>query len=178
MKAKTLESGRLILKPVSMEHLTQEYVDWLNDKDVYRFLETGGNYSLEMLEEYLNSVVRNDIYFWAIHIKDSGIHIGNIKIDPVNSRHGTGEYGILMGRRSEWNKGYAKEASVRVIEYCFDEVKLRKITLGVVADNVNAVKLYEKIGFETEGIYRKHGLYDGKYCDIIRMALFNPAYSL
>jgi RimJ/RimL family protein N-acetyltransferase len=35
------------------------------------------------------------------------------------------------------------------------------------------VKLYESLGFEVEGIYRMHGKYDGKYCDALRMALFN-----
>ena len=38
-------------------------------------------------------------------------------------------------------------------------------------------KLYQKLGFEVEGIYKKHGKYQGKYCDIIRMALFNPNYN-
>ena len=35
------------------------------------------------------------------------------------------------------------------------------------------MKLSESLGFEVEGVYRMHGKYDGKYCDAIRMALFN-----
>jgi RimJ/RimL family protein N-acetyltransferase len=73
-------------------------------------------------------------------------------------------------------KGFAKEATQKIIDFCFNELEIRKLTLGVVADNFAAVKLYKKLNFKTEGIYKKHGLYQGKYCDIIRMALFNPNF--
>ncbi len=82
----------------------------------------------------------------------------------------------MMGRRSEWGKGYAKEASNKVINFCFQKLHIRKITLGVVADNAAAVALYKKMGFVIEGVYKKHGFYDNKYCDTFRMALFNPLF--
>lgn len=176
MKAPILKTSRLILKPLCMEHLSDDYVGWLNDKEVYRYLETGGNYNKEMLERYLKEVVEKDIYFWAIHIKENGLHIGNVKIDPINHRHGWAEYGIMMGRKSEWGKGYAKEATLKVIDFCFNKLQIRKITLGVVADNSSAVNLYKKLGFELEGVYKKQGLYEGKFCDVVRMAIFNSSF--
>jgi RimJ/RimL family protein N-acetyltransferase len=59
------------------------------------------------------------------------------------------------------------------LEYCFKELNLRKINLGVVIENTSAYNLYKNIGFELEGIFKEHGLYQGKYCDIARMAIFN-----
>lgn len=171
----TLNSERLRLRPLNLTHCTTEYVAWMNNHEVYKYLETGGNYKMEDLRNYLESVEANDsILFWAIHLKESGKHIGNIKIDPVNKRHGLGEYGIMMGDSDEWGKGYAKEASEIVIDHCFRELRLRKITLGVVEDNSAALNLYRKLGFLTEGVYRNHGYYDGKLCNIIRMAIFKP----
>lgn len=177
MIAPYLESERLSYRPVSMSHLSQDYVNWLNDPEVYRYLETGGNYTIEMLNAFLEEVEKKEILFWGIHLKSNGIHIGNIKIDPINERHGIGEYGILMGRTGEWGKGYAKEASQAIIDFCFNSIKLRKMTLGVVINNVAAVNLYKKLGFRIEGHYKKHGFYEGKYCDVLRMALFNPLFS-
>lgn len=172
-----LESERLQYLPLSKEHCTQEYVNWMNDAEVIQFLESGGNYTIEQLEEYLESIVKKgNILFWAIHLKETGEHIGNIKIDPINSKHGYGEYGILMGAKKHWGKGYAKEASLAIIDYCFNETGLRKMTLGVVEKNIAAVELYKKIGFEVEGLYKKHGIYKGEYCDTLRMALFNPSF--
>lgn len=68
MKAKIIETERLVLRPLSLEHLSQDYVSWLNDEDVYKYLETGGNYTLEMLRGFIDEVVKKDIYFWGIHL--------------------------------------------------------------------------------------------------------------
>ncbi len=168
-----LESQRLIYKPLSCKHLSIDYVNWLNDNNVIRYLETGGNYTLKMLSEYLKEVEKKNIYFWAIHLKESDKHIGNIKIDPINMRHGLGEYGIMMGDSKEWGKGYAYEASDKIIQYSFEDIGLRKLTLGVVEDNIAALTLYHKLRFSVEGVYKEHGLYEGKYCNVIRMAIFN-----
>lgn len=171
-----IETERLLLKPLSFEHVTQNYLKWLNDEDIYKYLEVDGDYTLDMLRNYVEDMIKKNICFWAIHIKSNGLHIGNIKIDPINQRHGFAEYGIMMGEKSEWNKGYAKEATKSVIKFCFDNLNIRKITLGVVSDNISAVNLYKSLDFNVEGVYKNHGIYMGKYCDILRMALFNPEF--
>lgn len=174
MKAPILTDKRLELRPLDLSFCTQQYVDWMNDQEVYKFLETRGHYTIEKLTEYLSDVEEKDILFWAIIIKDSGKHIGNIKIDPINVIHGLGEYGIMMGEKNEWGNGYAYGASQLVIEYCFEILNIRKLNLGVVEENVSAVNLYKKLGFEVEGIYKNHLLYDSQYLNALRMALFNP----
>lgn len=173
---RNFESGRLYYEPIAMSHATSDYLGWLNDAEVNKYLEVKKENTLEELRAYIQDALEKKIFFWAIHLKANGKHIGNIKIDPINCKHGTGEYGIMMGDKSEWSKGYAKESSIAVIDFCFGELNLRKMTLGVLEYNVAAVQLYQKLGFTTEGIYKKHVLHDGIYCNILRMALFNPTY--
>lgn len=174
MAIETLDTPRLVLRKLDTSFCAERYVNWMNDKTVNLYLESGGDYTIDKLCNYLETVENQDILFWAICLKDSGKHIGNIKIDPVNFRHQYGEYGIMMGDSTEWGKGYAKEASKAVLDYCFSVLELRKINLGVVEDNYSAVKLYRALGFEVEGIFKNHGIYDHKLCNVLRMALFNP----
>lgn len=178
MKAPELKTDRLLLQPLTSAFLSEEYVSWLNDPLVNQYLETPSDYTLEDLQAYLTVVDKQDILFWAIVHQNDNKHIGNIKIDPVHPRDKRGEYGILMGNTEYWGKGYAKEASEAVIHYCFDELHLRKITLGVVENNITAVQLYYKIGFETEGIFRSHSRYNNDWCNVLRMARFNPKTDL
>lgn len=168
-----IETERLKLEPISIKFCSNQYVNWLNDIEVYQYLDTGGNFTLEELASYLNKFAENPVLFWAIIVKETNTHIGNIKIDPINNRNQIGEYGILMGDKKYWGKGFAKEASIAVIRYCFKNVGLRKIVLGVIKENSAAIKLYKSLGFKIEGVYRMHGLYAGKFCDSIRMSLFN-----
>lgn len=168
-----LKSERIVLRPLSLLHLSQQYVNWLNDEEVNKYITFSGDITLAKLKGYLINVEKSKILFWAIHIINSDKHIGNIKIDPVDKKNGLCEYGILIGDKSEWGKGYAKEASQLVIDYCFNTLHLRKMTLGVIDCNENAVKLYKSLGFEVEGILKKQEFHFGKYQDGLRMALFN-----
>lgn len=176
-KAPILESERLVLYPLGLNHHSENYVNWMNDSLVNKYLESGGDYTLDKLYVFLKDVEISNILFWGIHLKSSNKHIGNIKIDPVNMKHRYAEYGILMGDTIEWGKGYAKEASFTVINYCFSEtVGLRKVNLGVHSKNISAIELYKKIGFIQEGCLRNHIETKEGYDDIIRMAIFNPKY--
>ena len=166
-----LESERLILKRLSIEHISTDYVNWINDTEVNMYLETRGNYTLDLLSSYVKEQYNKEVYFWAIHLKNSKKHIGNIKIDPINSKANSGEYGILMGDKLSWGKGYAKEASLTIVKYCFEELKLSKITLGVLEDNINAVMLYKKMGFSIDEVKTNVGTYNNKISNGLRMSL-------
>ncbi|OUM03413.1 GNAT family N-acetyltransferase [Variovorax sp. JS1663] len=52
---------------------------------------------------------------------------------------------------------------------------MTRIELIVRADNLNAKALYERLGFEMEGIRRKSFLIDGMYHDSYAMALLRDA---
>lgn len=171
MKNIDLESERLIFSRLSRQHISADYVNWINDPEVNMYLETRGNYTIDLLKSYIEEQYKNEVYFWAIHLKNSNKHIGNIKIDPIDLEANSGEYGILMGDKSNWGKGYAKEASIRIIDYCFKELKLSKITLGVIEDNVNAAFLYKKMGFTIDQVKKDVGIYNSKLSNALRMSL-------
>jgi RimJ/RimL family protein N-acetyltransferase len=166
-----LKSRRLLYRRVSAEHISTEYVSWINDPDVNMYLETRGNYTLDLLKSYIDEQHKNDVYFWAIHLKESNKHIGNIKIDPIDMETNSGEYGILMGDKLNWGKGFAKEATIRIIDYCFEELNLTKITLGVIEDNMKAVSLYKNIGFSLNEIRKEVATYNNKLSNALRMSL-------
>ncbi len=175
MNAVNIETNRFYLEKLSIKHLSQQYVNWMNDNQVNQFLESGGNYSLSMLNDFLEDVSNQDMFFWAIKDKMSNQHLGNIKIDPINFKHGWGEYGILIGDKTYWGKGVGFEVSKAVIDFCFEgNLKLRKINLGVRAGNIGAIALYKKLGFEIEGIYKMHSVTSTGFDDVLRMAIFNP----
>jgi [ribosomal protein S5]-alanine N-acetyltransferase len=72
-----LNTERLTLKPLNRSYLSDEYLSCINDQDVVRFLDTQVGSSKADLEN-------NEIFAWAIEIKNSNKHIGNIKINPID----------------------------------------------------------------------------------------------
>jgi hypothetical protein len=64
-----LETDRLILSPLNKNFLSQQYVDWMNDKKVIKHLESGGDYTIEKLSNYLEEVEHNPKYFGQLALK-------------------------------------------------------------------------------------------------------------
>jgi ribosomal-protein-alanine N-acetyltransferase len=171
-----LNTNRLILEPLSLKHATEKYVNWLNDQEVYKYLDTRGGQTIETLVAFINHLNNKKAYIWAIIDKLLNVHIGNIKIDPINEIHKYGEYGILIGDKDYWGKGLAREASEEVLNYFFKNNYLRKINLGVVDKNIEAISLYKKLGFIQEGYLHRHLVYDGIELDVIRMSIFRENF--
>ncbi len=168
-----LNSERLFYAKVSEEHAHDSYLSWMHDSEVNYFIETG-KYpeTIDSLKDYINKIPHKEVLFLAIHKKKDKKHIGNIKIDSINRIHSIAEYGILLGDKSEWGKGYAKEATITILNHCFNVLNIRKITLGVIAGNDSAINLYKKLGFEIEGQFVDHYYCNGEYRDVFRMGLF------
>jgi RimJ/RimL family protein N-acetyltransferase len=76
--------------------------------------------------------------------------------------------GVLRAyRRMGWGERLARKA----IEWA-EGTHIERITLKVFASNLAAISLYEKLGFEVEGVSRKARKIDGKYDDLVEMVLF------
>lgn len=75
--------------------------------------------------------------------------------------------GVLQGYRK---KGIGKKLLVGCIKDAFCK-GIERIELDVFASNAGAIKLYENLGFEKEGVKRKARYIDGEYDDILVMSL-------
>jgi spore coat polysaccharide biosynthesis protein SpsF len=179
LSAPFLVGERIYLRKVVPEDATQQYLRWINDSRVTRYLESGRRpTSLDELHTFITSTQSQpNLIFLAIIDSQTDKHIGNIKLDKINSIHQVAELGIMIGEPDYWGKGYGSEAIQLVIDYAFRTLNLRKITLGVLSGNRNAYKCYVKLGFEREATVRDQFFADGTYHDQIIMSKWNPSYS-
>ena len=82
------------------------------------------------------------------------------------------EFGVCV-LQEYWGYGIGKNLLKKSIQWA-DSNDIKKITLNVLETNDKAIKLYEKYGFEVEGILTKDKiLSDGKYYNTILMGRFN-----
>lgn len=182
MQAKlTLDTPRLSLDRVELEDCNTTYLSWLNDVETNQFLESCFfENTMSTLKKFVQAQINDpNSLFLAIRIKDTQKHIGNIKIAKIHPYHKTGEYGIMMGDKTEVGKGYAKEASIAIINHAFNGLHLQKINLGVISENKVAVKLYENLGFRIEGVLRNNYFHklSGLFFDEIRMGLLKQEWN-
>jgi [ribosomal protein S5]-alanine N-acetyltransferase len=152
-------TNHIKLTPISLVHVSENYLSWLNDPDVTKYLESNSDYTLDKLIEYVTYMIKNSILMFAIEIieGDNSIHIGNLKLDPINNQFNSVELGIMIGDKHYWGRGIGKDVMVLAEEYLTKNTKINTITLGVIKNNTRAVNLYLSLGYEIyENIEEKY----------------------
>jgi RimJ/RimL family protein N-acetyltransferase len=157
--------------------VTERYVAWLNDPDINQFLESRfESQTTESVVEYVGQIIRNPDYrMFAIVLTGSDLHIGNIKLGPINHQHRRAEIGIMIGERAESGKGYATLAIKLMTDYAFRTLKLHKVHAGAYAPNKGSIRAFEKVGFMIEGVAREHCLFNGAFVDVVSLGKLNPS---
>ncbi len=75
-----------------------------------------------------------------------------------------------------WNKGFATEAVNCVLNFCFFELKLHRITAGCATENVASIKVLQKAGFKKEAHHRKILPIRGHWIDNYEFAILEEDY--
>ena len=164
---------KLYLRGFERSDLEGEYFDWLNDREVTKFLDSGvfPNTVEKMEEYYRNIALSPNNAMLAIIDKESEKHIGNIKLGPINWVTRITPLGIMIGNKEFWGKGYGTEAIRLVLDYAFIRLNLYKVTAGVASINEGSVKAFEKAGFEIEGQAKSQFFLDGEYYDSLYLGI-------
>jgi RimJ/RimL family protein N-acetyltransferase len=63
-------------------------------------------------------------------------------------------------------KGIGAKVLEKLISLCFCKMNLHKIEVSIAKNNEKSIKLFEKFGFQKEGVLRESLFKDGKYEDI------------
>ena len=99
--------------------------------------------------------------------------LGSVYIRDIDHTHHKGEYGIFIGEEAARGRGIGTEAAKLMIQYGFEELGLHRIYLRVLSSNKQAIRSYEKAGFEQEGCLKDDVCINGKFVDIVWMAIVN-----
>ncbi len=106
---------------------------------------------------------RDDLVWTIADLNDRCI--GHCGLYKINSRNGVAVAGICIGDVGLWSKGIGTTVIDHVVTYAFQQMNLRKIRAEVLATNLSARKLFDKLGFKTEAILREYKYRNGQYLD-------------
>lgn len=148
-----LEGERVRLRLVELTDCTDDYVAWLGDEEVNRYLETRWSVqTLSSIREFVAAMlVSHHSYLFGIFDREAGRHVGNVKLGPIERRHLYADVSYFLGDRSAWGKGYATDAVVCATRFGFDRAGLHRVQAGFYETNVGSQRVLEKAGFVYEG---------------------------
>jgi len=116
------------------------------------------------------------LYLFAIcRLQDDAL-IGRLDLFDVDRLNGSAAFGLGIGDRELWGKGYGTDAVCAVVDFAFGELRLERVWLGTDAENGRAHRAYEKAGFKVEARLRRAFVDRGRLVDEIRMSLLREEW--
>lgn len=169
---------RIYLREVRAADVNAAYRSWLNDAEVNQYLETRFvPRSIENITAYVRDLDgRPESVFLAICLEATGVHIGNIKVGPINWIHRFADVSLFIGEKSQWGRGLGSEAIALVTQFAFDELNLNRLQAGCYSSNLGSSRAFEKCGFRREGVLRKKRFRRGTYEDELILGLLREEW--
>ena len=172
----SLQTNRLILRPINMDHVDALHQIIYADQDVAPFYAG----EVQNLEETRDIVLHSSWLnqhcgdqgwgSWAIIRKEDTRLIGRINLGRPDRAYYTvleeernspfvpldTEIGYAIGK-AYWGRGYASEAAQAVIDYAFRTLHIPRIVTPADADNVPSQRLLKRLGFRMQrNVHSEH----------------------
>lgn len=168
-KSNTIETERLILRPLTFSDAETAYYGWTGDTDVAEWVSWLPHLSLDETLEWLKeiewkqgeggNIAQSHNYIWGFVLKKTGelFGSGGLIWEDDWKLYQVG-YNIM---KKHWNRGYTTEAMRAILSFAVAILCVKRVLGGHAKDNPASGRVLEKLGF----VYQKDSVQphiDGK----------------
>jgi len=146
---------------------------WVNDPVVTEYLTHIYPYSHAQESGFIAaaSPARFAEARFGIVTLDEGVLIGVESLEGARPESRSASLAIMIGDRRYWGRGYGTDAVRTLCRFGFEMMNLHRVELEVFPENLRAIRVYERVGFQHEG-RRREGIYRaGRYSDVLGMGM-------
>ena len=166
-----LETDRLILRKFRMNDVVAMFNNYGSDPNVTKYLNWKTHEILEDSKESIKlfmSKYDDNLFHWAVLIKDSNELIGDIAVNCIDNRNNNCEVGYQFGSKY-WGKGYATETLKAVLDYLLNDCEFYLVECSHTSSNITSGMVMKKAGMIKDAILsnRRYNKYTNKYEDLI-----------
>ncbi len=162
------------------------FVEWLNDPEVIEGILVHYPISQADEEGWFDRMLTRpvDERVMGIEVKEPAGEgaapawklVGTIAFLNIDWRLRSAEFGILIGDKNYWNRGYGTDAVRLLLQHGFTTLNLNRIYLHVFDTNPRAIRAYEKAGFTLEVRERQGEYKHGRYIDVLLMGILKQEF--
>jgi RimJ/RimL family protein N-acetyltransferase len=161
-----LETERLLLRRFAARDLAP-FLAYLNDPLVARY-QTWESYTEEQARQVIEEQQRlspgqpGKWFTFAAELKEAKSLVGHIALSVKEADPRQAEIGFTFARQYQ-GRGLAREAAARVLDYCFDSLKLHRVIAVGDAENERSAALLRRLGMRREGHFVENIWFKGKW---------------
>jgi RimJ/RimL family protein N-acetyltransferase len=145
-------------------------VDWFADPQVTARLTQRMGMSLEAEQAWLRRAEEApDAILWVI--EHEGRPVGTTGISSIDWENQHGITGTLIGDKSVWGRGIARELMRRRADYAFTQHPFGKLKSGYLEGNEASRRAQMAAGYQEVGRRRREYFRDGRWLDFVMTEL-------
>lgn len=169
-------TAKIYLSPLSAAD-SETLFGWINERDLVIFNSGYKPVHKPNHEAWFEGIVKKtDLFIFGVRRIEDDKLIGSCQLNNLNYVSRTAELQIRIATDEDRGKGFGSDAVQLLLKFAFDDLNLNKVYLNVFSTNARAIKAYQKAGFRQECELRQHAFVDGKYLNIIVMAVLREDY--
>ena len=154
------------IEPTDLETM----LEWRNSDRVRRVMYTDQKITLAEHKVWFEKIIDDPSNeYWLLEC--SGTPIGLQYITRIDRHQGRCEWGGYIGA-DEAAKGAGTKLLFFGLERVFEGLDMRRVCCELFSFNEKALKLYLRLGFKEEGRLKAHYLKNGRFEDVVLMAMF------
>lgn len=128
---------------------------------------------LEQSKSFLEGLGDDVHQFVAVDARGQVLGVAGLHVSTKARNRHTGGIGLFVHREYQ-RQGIGTALLTTLLDLADNWLMLLRVELEVYADNGGAIRLYERMGFQQEGIRRKASIRNGAYVDDLMMARLRP----
>ena len=171
-----LETKRIYLRPFEITDVDACFPS-LFDTEMRRLTGTQNSFTRTQVERYVENAALDDSRLTlVICLQENDQIIGDIALMDMHAKNRSAHIRIAIDQVEHQGKGYGSEALLLMLDYGFGICNLHRIELEAYAFNERAIRTYEKLGFQREGVKRDVLFYNHQYHDAIQMSILEDEF--
>ncbi|HVB63994.1 MAG TPA: GNAT family N-acetyltransferase [Nitrolancea sp.] len=172
VRPRTLSGPRLHLVAFGPEFL-DAVRHWRSDPEVTRYWINQDVPDQAAIRRWYEKNLDTGALVWAM--LNQGEPIGYVTLFDLDEVNRKAELALMIGERSAWGRGFAKETLRIVLRHAFapetdSGLGLNKVYLAVFAENIAARRAYRASGFREDGVLREDMYRAGAWHDQVLMS--------
>ncbi len=163
----------------ALEVSDYESVNTLRDDEGVFSNIMGNKYyiSKEREKKWIGTLLLDDYKIYcAICLKNDNKTIGFCSISDIDWRNRKAKVGGMTINNKYRNNGYGIEALKLILYYVFNELGLNKLVVSYKENNKVTAHGIKKLGFIKEVLLREHIYKQGKFYNVVKVAILESEY--
>lgn len=153
---------------------------WRNDPETSSLL-VGNHYyvSQEREKKWVidKSTMDSKSVYLAVCLKENDQMIGYVSLVNFDLRNQKVDIGgWIIGDKTLWNQGYAKEAVITLLNYLFAEYPVHKCQSYCLDEHIVSNKIHKSVGFNLDGILRDDVFKHGEFKSVMMYSMLRDEY--